>query len=245
MDKVVNNFLYLNNIIEFSTVDWPGKSVSVIFTEGCPMRCHACFQKNLFELNEQDKVSVEYVLNQITYNTPLIDGVVFSGGEPLSSSTSSLIELMDGIHNLGLKVGLETNGYYPFILHGLIINGKVDKVFLDIKGALTWEKQQEATGVCALSEVSRSLLTCFETGIPFDVRTTIFPKFPNLEDLLSIGYLLKGYRNVYPENQFGEWKIQQGLPSIYSEEFKPVSARKIDKIASKLRNVCEFEEIKS
>ena len=241
----MNNFLYLNKIESFSTCDWFGQVVSVVALEGCPMRCPNCFAKNLQEVKSEDQVSVKYILNQIAHDAPLIDGVVFGGAEPLSSPLRSLGELMDGIHALQLKVGVETSGYYPTMLRDLIDNGQIDKVFLDIKGALTYEGQQEATGVFALAEVSRSLLHCFETGVEFDIRTTVFPKFPILEDLISIGNILQGYRRVFPGNKFNEWKIQQGLPSIYSEEFKPVSARKIDKIASKLRNVCEFEEIKS
>ncbi len=55
---------------------------TVIFFAGCGHRCRGCHNKHLWDKDSGDEVSVDDILDTISSQIPLIDGVTFSGGEP-------------------------------------------------------------------------------------------------------------------------------------------------------------------
>lgn len=75
-------------------------------------------------------VEVDTIKQRIKSSLPFVSAVVFSGGEP-TRQQEQLIELCKYSKELGLYVGVETNGFYPCGLRA--IKPYVDKVFLDIK----------------------------------------------------------------------------------------------------------------
>lgn len=123
----------------------------------------------------------------------LISGVVFSGGEP-TMQKEPLAVLARAAKEMGLKVGLQTNGYYPETLAHLIGEGLVDRVALDHK--TRWEgysKRWEGYGDRCREDYTRqvraSIALCREAhaqGIlpEFQIVVTIF--WGNEEDVFAI-----------------------------------------------------------
>lgn len=235
--------LNVASIVDTSMSDWPGKTVAVVALEGCPMRCPFCFNPDMLVPHDGHEMSVDQILNQIAYMAPILDGVVLTGGEPLMSPTSTLIELMNGIRNMGLKVAVETCGYYPEALQALIESGCIDHVFMDLKGRSSDEAYLEACGVPALTQVMRSLSILFTGDVPFDLRTTIFPDFPTFSDMESMGNLIKMFRNIFENNQFKMWTLQRGLPPEGVTFKYPIEAEFITDAAYRLRYILEMDEI--
>ena len=95
--------------IPLSTLDWRGKAAVTIFFRGCPLRCPYC--QNYPYLEEPDLVELDFVKEQIRNSRPFVSAVVFSGGEPLMQK--AVVPLAEFAKELGLLVGIHTNGCYP------------------------------------------------------------------------------------------------------------------------------------
>ena len=66
----------------------------VIWVAGCPFSCHGCIEEKLQPDHLGNSISVADVQEKIYDHLPEIDGITFSGGEPLWQS-DSLITLFD------------------------------------------------------------------------------------------------------------------------------------------------------
>ncbi|MDY6865158.1 MAG: anaerobic ribonucleoside-triphosphate reductase activating protein [Halobacteriota archaeon] len=158
--------------IPISTVDWYGKAVSVIFFRRCPLRCPYCQNHTLLE--GDDHRDPREVKELIKKSSKFIDAIVFSGGEPFGQY-DALKELTEFTKGLSLLVGVETNGFYPIRIEGILDEGLADKIFLDIKAPLRepelYEKISGTSNV--VSKVKKSLQIC-DGVVDLELRTTVF-----------------------------------------------------------------------
>ena len=115
--------------VSLSTLDWRGKAAITIFFRGCPLRCPYC--QNHPYLEEPDLVELDFVKEIIKKSKNFVSAVVFSGGEPLMQS--AILSLAEFAKELGLLVGIHTNGCYPEMEQELIKRKLVDKFFIDVK----------------------------------------------------------------------------------------------------------------
>jgi anaerobic ribonucleoside-triphosphate reductase activating protein len=189
----------LGGLVPFSTVDWPGKLAAVVFVAGCPWRCHYCHNPVLQE--RSPVIEWEQVYGLLSRRRGLLDGVVFSGGEPCSDAT--LPWMIDAVRALGYKVGLHTAGIYPRQLQGLL--DRLDWVGLDVKSlpagyaALTGRRYSSAP-------VWTSLELLLNWGGDFECRTTWSPNWLKESELLDLAqelahrgvqnYAVQGYREA-------------------------------------------------
>lgn len=105
------------------TVQGEGKLMGVpslfIRLQGCNLRCvwrnaegEVCrcdTAHSSFEKGEATRVSYEYIMSVVEANMGTMRHVVITGGEPFLQS-AELIPLLDGLHNAGYHVTIETNG---------------------------------------------------------------------------------------------------------------------------------------
>jgi anaerobic ribonucleoside-triphosphate reductase activating protein len=187
----------IGGLVPFSTVDWPGQLAAVVFVAGCPWRCHYCHNPVLQE--RRHVIEWEQVHGLLARRRGLLDGVVFSGGEPCSDAT--LPKMVDAVRALGFKVGLHTAGIYPRQLQGLLDH--LDWVGLDIKAlpagyaALTGRRYSSAP-------VWTSLELLLNWGGAFECRTTWSPDWLSESELIDLAqelawrgvqnYVVQGYR---------------------------------------------------
>lgn len=107
--------LRIAGVIEESVVDGPGIRF-VIFTQGCFHKCKQCHNESTHDPNGGRLIETEELLQMIKKN-PLLDGVTFSGGDPLLH-TEALTELAKECHKLGLNV----ISYTGFVWENLMKN---------------------------------------------------------------------------------------------------------------------------
>ena len=69
------------NNISTSDVNGPGNRL-VIWVQGCPLRCKGCFNPQTHTFQGGERINVEDLIEKIK-SMENIDGVSFSGGEPL------------------------------------------------------------------------------------------------------------------------------------------------------------------
>lgn len=224
----------LGGIVPLSTVDWTGVAATVIFLRGCPLKCPHCQNWHLRSGESFEDLAV--VEENIRSASPFVSAVVLSGGEPLAQPRAAR-DIAGFAKELGLKVGVETCGFYPDTLRDLLEADLVDHVFLDVKAPLTDPEYARATGRSgAAPKVEECLKTCLALNVPLEVRTTVFPEMPTREEVGTIGELLRnlGVRNL---------TIQQGRPREGEEPFDPVPAKDLRELAEAVKKLIGIEAV--
>jgi pyruvate formate lyase activating enzyme len=162
--------LAIAGFVPFSTVDWPGKLVATLFLQGCPWGCGYCQNPELMDPRMPGRVSWGLVRGTLEQRIGLLDGVVFSGGEP--TRQDALAEAIAEVRELGFQVALHTSGAFPTRLEELLPS--VSWVGLDIKAPL--DQYRVVTGVDASGERAwRSLELVMASGVDYEVRVTVDP----------------------------------------------------------------------
>lgn len=106
--------------------------------------------------------------------------------------SDAAIEYMRRVRELGFKIGLHTNGFYPNLLSRA--SDYIDWIGLDFKA--TREKYPDLTGQdIAYNNMIRSLDIWLATGKDLEVRITCDPRFITNDDLNKITDIL-ATRNV-------------------------------------------------
>ena len=201
---------YAGSIV-LSTVDWPGKAVSMIFLRGCPLRCPYCINAEMRIGEDYRDIDLYDILDPKSID--FISGIVISGGEPLMQP--EVVKLLaQQAHEIDLEVAIETSGYYPEVLEDLLWS--IDTVFLDIKEVFGNERYVDATQVLGTwPKVFKSLELCLQRGIPFETRTTVFRlpgyKLPTKIELKEIKDTIQILVNAYPQSRYIGQKIQTGI----------------------------------
>jgi pyruvate formate lyase activating enzyme len=166
---------------------------------------------------------------------PFVNALVLSGGEPLMQprSAAALLRLAK---SLDLDTGLETSGYYPDRLAELLEKNVVDRVFLDLKANLREPDYERATGVRDASQrVRESLEVCMRSGVPLEVRTTIFPEMPSASEVSVIIKTLSEMMSEFPAHRLEEMVLQQGRPTpdvSGAAYFEPVAIDSLEEMAA-------------
>lgn len=248
----------LGGIVPLSTVDWLGKAALVVFLRGCPLRCPHCHNHAL--QTGESNIEFQALASRIVCRTkglqtpairlranprqisledaslraasrPFVEAFVLSGGEPLEQPAACL-RLFGLARSLGLATGLETSGFYPDRLRRLLAAGVVDRVFLDLKTELDEPAYQVATGVRGVGvRVRESLEICYQSGVPLDARSTIFPELPSSGQIKEIVRILEELGREYPDSHLENFFLQQGHPRKGEPWFEPVSLEAMQEMA--------------
>ena len=172
--------------VPFTTIDYPGCLAAVVFFKGCPLKCPFCHNPDLQENDGISEVTWADILSFLSKRKGKLDGVVFSGGEPLMQP--DIVNAAHQIKDLGFKVAIHTSGVYPEKLHQ--IASYIDWVGLDIKAP--WDKYNNACGRNNMAlKVQESLKFLLKNEIAFEVRTTCDPNCLTPKDILKIAKELK------------------------------------------------------
>ena len=109
----MSNPIRLAGVIRESIVDGPGIRF-VVFVQGCPHHCEGCHNPESHDFSGGYDCDPEKILAEIKKN-PLLDGVTFSGGEPLCQA-AALLPLAKEIKKLGLNLFIYTGSIFEDLL---------------------------------------------------------------------------------------------------------------------------------
>jgi len=170
--------LRVGGLSPHSSCDWPDQLVATVFAQGCPWACSYCHNPHLLAARGHDEIAWEEVLAFLSRRQGLLDGVVFSGGEP--TLQPALGDAIADVRALGFRVGLHTGGQFPERLAALL--PLVDWVGFDVKAP--WAAYERITGVTGSGDEARlSLEGLASSGVPFEARTTVHPQLLSADDL--------------------------------------------------------------
>ncbi len=162
--------LAIAGLVPLSTCDWPGKLVATLFAQGCPWSCTYCHNPDLIPTRADGTIPFQRVRDLLAKRRGLLDGVVFSGGEP--TRQRALRAAMLEVRDAGFGVGLHTGGAYPGRLADVV--DLVDWVGLDIKAPRADYAKITGVGPSG-SKAFESLDIVLAAGVDVQVRTTVDP----------------------------------------------------------------------
>lgn len=194
----------IGGFLKTSLIEWPGKMTAVIFVPGCNFRCPFCHNADLVEpkkIKKLEKIEEREVLRSLKERKKWLEGVVVTGGEP--TLQPDLGEFLKKIKGLGFGVMVETNGSRPEVLEKLIEKKLIDFVAMDYK--TIFEDYGRVTGAFLGKEVKKSMRRVGDSGLPFELRTTVVPGIHNERNLRAMGKDLRKLGG-------GSWVLQPFRP---------------------------------
>lgn len=173
--------LQIAGLTALSTCDWPGKLAATVFLQGCPLACTYCHNPALRDPRAPGAVGWHEVRDLLARRRGLLDGVVFSGGEP--TRQRGLAAAMREVRAAGFGVGLHTAGVYPHRFAAVL--PLCDWVGLDIKAP---EHLYEAvTGRPAgAAKAFECLQVALASRVDLQVRTTVDPTVMRPHDVARL-----------------------------------------------------------
>lgn len=173
---------------KLTLLDYPGKVACTVFSAGCNFRCPFCHNASLVTGNDDgmEVFTRDEILNFLRKRQGVLEGVCFTGGEPLMTDDNLIT--MSEVCSLGYSVKLDTNGSYPERLKTVLDLGLADYVAMDIKNAPA--KYGETAGFsnhALFDAVQESAALLLNGSVPFEFRTTVVEEFHALDDFDAIG----------------------------------------------------------
>ncbi len=168
----------------FTSIDFPGKLAAVAFCHGCNWRCGYCHNRHLqpgAAGNDWEQLAAF-----LQRRRGLLDAIVFSGGEPLLQS--GLGVALARCRNMGFATGLHTSGSSPQRFTRLL--PQLDWVGFDVKAP--FDHYTDITGIPGSGDKARaSLQRLLDSGVAYEVRTTVDPQLLDQDQLWTLVQELK------------------------------------------------------
>jgi pyruvate formate lyase activating enzyme len=221
--------LEIKGFLLTSFIDWDGKIVSVVFLPNCNFHCPFCHNAGLISHPQNyETIPEERVLRYLAEHRDFLDGICVTGGEPSLHKDQGLFEFMRKVKQAGFAIKFDTNGSDPDCLRSLIEQKLIDYIAMDIKGPLD-ERYDKLAGVkVSLPKIKASIKLIRESGLPYELRTTVVPTLLDEQDIVDLARQLTGESS---------WVLQQfiaqnasdeslrGLPSYTPEKLKIMLAK--------------------
>ena len=213
----------IDSIETFGLVDGPGIR-TVVFLNGCKLRCKYCHNPEMWLKREENYSSLE-ILNKVLRSKPYFKnngGVTFSGGEPLLQ-IDFLIETCKMLKNNGIHIAIDTAGVGLGDYKELLQN--VDLVILDVKH-INPKGYYDITRHKTMDEVHEFIRQMNESNKDVWVRQVVVPgihdNYEYMNDLAI--YIKEKIKNVkkiefLPFHRLGREKyIGMGIPYPYDDK---------------------------
>ena len=198
MLSMKNTLGNIHSIESFGTVDGPGVRL-VVFMQGCPMRCQYCHNPDTWEYKENQKVTVDEILQKYESIKEFLKngGITVTGGEPLSQ-IEFVTELFKKAKEKNIHTALDTSG----VLFNRNNTTKLDEllkytdiVMLDLKH-FDNDKHKKLTGF-SNENILDFAKYLSEKNIQTWIRHVVVPTITDTEESLKdIGKFIAGLKSL-------------------------------------------------
>lgn len=238
----------VHSIDTFSTVDGPGIR-TVIFLQGCHLRCKYCHNPDAWNLKSQQakEYSVEEILQIVLRSQPYFKaskgGVTLSGGEPLLQH-EFVREIFKECKKYDIHTALDTSLYVKTSFLDAVMPF-TDLFLADIKH-INPSKSKDLTSMSNELNLA-NLKYISEAHIPIWIRHVIVPGFTDSrDDLTEMGHLIKELESVeridlLPYHTLGKHKWELLGLNYELNDINPPSLEKIEEIQNMLREITNVE----
>lgn len=186
----------IHGLQKLTLLDFPGRVACTVFLAGCNLRCPFCHNSELLDAGAAEPVMDDAgLLAFLKKRQGMLDGVAFTGGEPLLRP--ELPELMRRVRELGFAVKLDTNGFFPAALERVLAEGLADYVAMDVKNSP--ERYAETCGVetVDLDAVRASIGLLRSGAADYEFRTTVVDELHEVSDLAAVGAMIEGAKRYF------------------------------------------------
>ena len=189
--------MLISGLQKLTLLDYPGHVACTVFTAGCNFRCPFCHNAPLVlpERIEGDPNGEETVLQFLKKRQGILDGVAVTGGEPLLHP--DMPDFLRKIRDLGYAIKLDTNGSFPDRLIGIVREGLVDRVAMDIKNAPSLYAKTAGLRELDLAAVERSKDFLLSGRVDYEFRTTVVKGLHTAESLCEAAEWIRGAEEYY------------------------------------------------
>lgn len=200
---IQRNIDFIKGWVKTTFIDFPGKIATVIYTEGCNLRCPICHNPELIMFPDRyESIDITEIFAYIEERKALIDGIVLSGGEPLFHPET--LDLLAALRPLPVAIKLDTNGYFPERLEQIVQNKSVDMIAMDVKGSPSLYPLVTGIEKFDIRKIESSLEILRKGSVPFEIRTTVIPQVIDEQVIADIAawispvdqYVLQQFRPV-------------------------------------------------
>ncbi len=185
----------IHGLQKMTLLDFPGRVACTVFFGGCDMRCPFCHNAELLDGSAPAVMDEEELIGFLKKRQGLLDGVAFTGGEPLLQK--DLPDLAKRIKDLGYPIKLDTNGTHPERLGGMISDGLVQYVAMDIKNSP--DRYAETAGLEKLDlvPIRESAAMLLGGTVEYEFRTTTVAELHDDSSFEQIGLWVRGAKRYY------------------------------------------------
>lgn len=204
--------MIIHGLQKMTLLDFPGQVACTVFLGGCEFRCPFCHNADLLDMAAPGLMDDEELLAFLKGRTGLLDGVAFTGGEPLLRR--DLPDLLERVRQLGYKIKVDTNGDHPDRLREIVEAGLVDYVAMDVKNSperyaetIGWSAMRAggsaqpdggADSVSAekaasiIRRIDESIRYLLSGPVSYEFRTTVVKQFHDADSFRAIAEWIDG-----------------------------------------------------
>ncbi len=236
----------VHSIESMGLVDGPGIR-TVVFLQGCNLRCQYCHNPDTWDLDGGKEMSAQEIVNKVKRFKPYFKdtgGVTFSGGEPLLQK-EFLLEMLIGCKAENIHTCVDTAGYAKGDFSDIL--KYIDLILFDIKHEdidmyKNVTRREQQTSLDFLSQAQKA-------GVPLWIRHVVVPGLTDDEEhIKNLGEYISTLQNVQkvellPFHQLGANKYQ-GLGIKYPlEGVQPMDKELTKKLESMLKISANLQEV--
>ena len=219
--------MLISGLQKLTLLDYPGHVACTVFTAGCNFRCPFCHNAPLVlpERIAGDPDGEETVLQFLKKRQGILDGVAVTGGEPLLHP--DMPDFLRKIRDLGYAIKLDTNGSFPDRLIGIVREGLVDRVAMDVKNAPSLYAKTAGLRELDLKAVERSKNFLLRGYVEYEFRTTVVKGLHTAESLKEAAAWIHGAAEYYLQQykDSGDIIDGEGLGAFSDGEMRDLAAQ--------------------
>ena len=188
--------MHIGGMQKLTLLDYPGKVACTVFLSGCNLRCPYCHNPGLVLPDQINAPGIpeSEVFAFLEQRKGKLDGICITGGEP--TLQPELPGFLEKLRELGYAIKLDTNGTYPGMLKGLLRDGILDYVAMDIKNS-PQRYAETCGGADVLSRVRESVDLLLDSSIEYEFRTTVCKPLHTEKEMEEIGHWLGGAKRYF------------------------------------------------
>lgn len=191
----------IKSIQKTTLIDYPGKIACTLFLFGCNFRCGFCHNPELVTKESSNDLSREEVIDFLKKRKNQLEGVCFTGGEPLMTLERDFLE---EVKSLGYSIKLDTNGGFPEKLKEFLEAGLIDCVSMDIKTCKE-DYSKIARVPVNIENIEKSIRLIMDNLEDYEFRTTILNKIHTKKNVFQMAQWLS---EINPEKRVKKYALQ-------------------------------------
>lgn len=201
MKRISSEKILVGGLQPLTMIDFPGRLASVVFTQGCNLRCRFCYNRTLLSDTTTDPLTWHSIIEFLKDRQGFIEGVVFSGGEPCLQP--GILDAMREVRDLGYEIALHSNGFFPEVVEQAISERLLQFVAVDFKAPFS--KYEAITRLPVdVAPYARLADLLVDSGVKYEYRTTVHPGLLTDADIL----------------QMADWLVSKKISNYAIQKFK-------------------------